>query len=366
MEVKTLKYYMPVKVYDETNCVRNHASELAALGRKALIITGRHSAKACGALDDVIAALTTHGCTFCHFSEVEENPSVETVVLAAEYGLEEGADFVIGIGGGSPMDAAKAAAFLMDRDRPEAGYLYNKDIETTALPVAAVPTTCGTGSEVTAVSVLTMHNKRTKSSIPHKIFPELALIDGKYLTGAPFSVIVSTSADALAHLIESYLSSKADDYSRYTALSGLQIWSTVRGILVGERPASGEDMAALMRASTYGGMAIAQTGTSLPHALSYIVTYDTKLSHGFAVGIFLTGFLSEASEEDREKILTAAGFADLGEFSAFMKEILPNPVVPEETMQRTFEAVAAAPAKMESCCFKADEEMLHRIIASAG
>ena len=213
-----MKFYMPVRVYDEKDCVRSHGKELSSFGAHALIVTGRHSAKACGALDDVISVLAENGKTYSIFSEIEENPSVETVLKAAAFGKEEKADFVIGIGGGSPLDAAKAIAFLMYRENGSAADLYDASLPADSLPVIAVPTTCGTGSEVTGVSVLTVHEKKTKQSIPHRIFPKLALVDGKYLCSAPHAMIVNTAVDAFAHMAESYLSVKADDYSKAAAL----------------------------------------------------------------------------------------------------------------------------------------------------
>lgn len=361
-----MKFYMPVTIYDEAECVLNHAAEWAVLGSKALIVTGRSSAARNGSLADVKQTLSSQGRQFCVFSDVEENPSVETVVLAAEYGLSEKADFVIGVGGGSPMDAAKAVAFLMDRDVPSASYLYDGNVPDTYLPVICVPTTCGTGSEVTGVSVLTRHDTKTKKSIPHRIYPDYALIDGKYLEAAPFSVIVNTAVDALAHLIESYLSVKADDYSRYAALAGLDAWQSVKGVLTGNEPLTDGSRARLMRASALAGIAIAQTGTALPHALGYIITYDTGLAHGPACGLFLSGFLAEAGAEDREKILRAAGFWEMSDFDAFMKQLLPAEDVPDETAARTFEAVLGAPDKMSCCCFPTDEALLRRVAASAG
>ena len=361
-----MKFYMPVTVYDEPGCVAAHAGEWAGLGTKALIVTGRSSAVKNGSLSDVKKALESQGRQYCVFSDVEENPSVETVVLAAEYGLSEKADFVVGIGGGSPMDAAKAIAFLMDRDTPSAGSLYDGAVPTTYLPVICVPTTCGTGSEVTGVSVLTRHDKRTKGSIPHRIYPEYALIDGKYLNAAPDSVIVNTAVDALAHLVESYFGVKADDYSRYIALAGLDMWKSVKGVLTGDEEITDDARARLMRASALAGMTIAQTGTALPHALGYIITYDTGLAHGPACGLFLAGFLKEADAEEREKVLRAAGFWEMSDFEAFLTKVLPACEVPKETALRTFNAVLTAPAKMNSCCFPADEALLKRLMASAG
>ena len=99
-------FYMPAKVYCENNCVRKHAKELASFGKKALIVTGKHSAFQNGSIADVQAALDDHGVASAVFNEVEENPSVDTVMKGRDRGIAEEADFVIGIGGGSPMDAA--------------------------------------------------------------------------------------------------------------------------------------------------------------------------------------------------------------------------------------------------------------------
>lgn len=146
-----MNFYMPAKVYSEANCVMNHSSELAALGTRALIVTGKNSARRCGAFADVTAALEKHGVTWVEFAEVEENPSVETVMRARKVGCKVEADFVIGIGGGSPMDAAKAVALMMKHSGSDWPYLYDKNAETSTLPIALIPTTAGTGSEVTAV-----------------------------------------------------------------------------------------------------------------------------------------------------------------------------------------------------------------------
>lgn len=357
-----MKYYMPVKIYDEYGAVEKHAGELASFGKKALIVTGRTSAVKCGALADVTEALQQNGTEWCVFPEVEENPSVETVMKAREYGLAENADFVIGIGGGSPMDAAKAIALMMKHRDCGADRLYDASLSSEALPVIAVPTTCGTGSEVTGVSVLTRHDKLTKGSIPQRIFPEIALVDGKYLAAAPETVITATALDALAHMLESALMKAGNDFSRMAVEKGLQVWSRSKPVLEGKREASPADYENLLRASTFAGIAIAQTGTSIPHALSYPVTYDIGLAHGRAVGYFLPGFLREAPEKDRLQLLSLAGFEDLGDFSAFVRGILREVNVPLSTLERGFEMVRSNPSRMKGCIFDLDENGLKRII----
>ena len=360
-----MKFYMPTRVYDEPDCVRTHGKELAALGKKALIVTGHSSSKKNGSLQDVTDALTEQGTPYVIFDEVEENPSVETVLEGADLALSEGADFVIGIGGGSPMDASKAIAFLARLGSYTAASLYDPSLPAKALPVAAVPTTCGTGSEVTGVSVLTVHSMRTKASIPQRIFPVLALVDGKYLESSPQSVIVSTSVDALAHMVESYESKKADDYSKAMVLAGLGVWGSIKDVLSGEREASEEDYRSLMRASTFAGMAIAQTGTSIPHALSYILTYEQRVPHGIACGFFLAAYLGRAKAEDQEALLKAMGFENLGDLAAFLKKVMP-PVSPNpDVLERAVQSVLAAPARMQGSRFEVDEAILRRIVGDS-
>ena len=110
-------------VFEEQNCVMNHRKIFSKFGKKAFIITGRFSAEKNGSLGDVKSALNEQGISWVHFNEIEENPSVETVVKAAEIGKREKVDFVIGIGGGSPLDAAKAIALLIANPTEGADYL---------------------------------------------------------------------------------------------------------------------------------------------------------------------------------------------------------------------------------------------------
>ena len=134
-----MKFLMPTLVYSEENCVLSHSAELASLGSRALIVTGKSSARRCGAFADVTAALDKHGVSWVEFAEVEENPSVETIMRARQVGCKVKADFVIGIGGGSPMDAAKAIALMIRHHDRDWEYLYDKTAETSTLPIAEIP-----------------------------------------------------------------------------------------------------------------------------------------------------------------------------------------------------------------------------------
>ena len=357
-----MKFYMPVRVFDEKDCVKAHAKDIAAFGKKALIVTGRKSAFENGSFDDVTQTLKDTDTEYLVFSEVEENPSVETVFAAKERYENEGIDFVIGIGGGSPMDAAKAIALVLKHPEADPEYLYDNTKDPSALPVVCVPTTCGTGSEVTGVSVLTRHDKKTKISMVHKVFPKLALIDGKYLTGASHILIVNSAVDALSHLYESVINAKVDDYVRMSAAAGLKLWAMIKPVLLGERDMTEEDRSILMRASALAGMSIAGSGTSLPHALSYVLTYDLSLAHGRAVGYFLPAFMAAAPADQSDELLRYSGFEDADDLAAFIDKVFGKQDIPTAELDRTYDVVRNNAAKMRSASFEVDEKLLKDIV----
>lgn len=320
-----MEFYMPTEIYHEDGAVLKHSSEIASLGRKALIITGKSSAVKTGALDDIIKALEDNNTEYILYDKIEENPSVGTIMDAADIGRSQGADFVIGAGGGSPMDAAKAVALMVQNRDTSEDVLY-KPLKLKALPVAEIPTTCGTGSEATPYAILTRDDIKTKQSISHKIYPVLACVDAKYLKSAPASLIVNTAIDSLGHLVESYFNVNSTEYSQMASLYGMEKWAVNRGALEAEEFTK-DNYDKLLFASTLAGMAISHTGTSLPHGLSYYLTYNKGVPHGKAVGIFLPGYLAlmeRNSMPGYKEVLARMGFKDIGDFAGFIKKCLPD------------------------------------------
>ena len=350
-----MQLYMPTKVYSEENCVVNHAAELRALGTKAMLVTGKHSAKATGALHDVLQALGE--TPYVIFDAIEENPSVETVMAARKIAVEEGVDFFIGIGGGSPMDAAKAIALMTANPEETEAVLYEAKA-LPHLPVACIPTTCGTGSEVTPYAILTRHAHKTKRSISHKIFPVLALLDGKYLRHLSRNGLVNTCTDALGHLFESYLNTNANDLNSIYAREGLQLWAQFRDRLLADAVEEG-DYETMLHASLLAGMAIAHTGTSLPHGMSYPVTYTLNIPHGRAVGLFLGGFVDTYEDKVRaQQALELAGFADAAALRGYLRQLLGAAQLPGELLQSGAEKLLEDPAKLKNYPFAITAQQL--------
>lgn len=364
---KDMQIYMPTNVYSENDCVMKHRKELAALGKKALIVTGKHSSRVNGSLQDAEQALEKEQIPYIVFDKIEENPSIETVMEARKLGIEEQVDFVIGIGGGSPMDAAKAIAMMIANPKETEGVLYEKR-EIPALPVAEIPTTAGTGSEVTPYAILTIHARKTKQSISHKIYPRLALIDSRYLKTASKHTLIDTAVDALAHLIESYLNTNANSYNRMYSEKGLSLFAEVRDALLTckkqeKAPAEALDdkvFEVLMQIAATAGMAITHTGTSLPHGLSYPITYDMQVPHGKAVGIFLPGFLAHyEGKEEVQYVLDRLGFGTVEEFTSYLDGLLGRVEIPEKLWNEDVKAIMSNQAKLKNYPYKMEEKTLY-------
>jgi len=290
--------YAPVKIFMGNTCLQGNA-DLFALGKKALVVTGRHSADACGAMEDVAAILAGHAIPYARFSAITENPPAETCHAGGRYCREEGCDFVIAIGGGSVLDGAKAIAAYAANPDADVLDIYSADkVSVPGLPLIAIPTTAGTGSEAAPYAVLTLpggHKKKTFKS-PWS-WPTYSFVCPKYTYTLSREYSISTALDALAHAIESYVSPKANSESRRAALyAAREVWD----VLFLNKGGEGEkDIGGftpiqrdrLMYAATSAGFAISITGTGFPHPLGYSLTLAHGIPHGKACAVFEGAFI---------------------------------------------------------------------------
>lgn len=150
-------------------------------GKRCLIVTGKTSASKSGALYDVTEALKSMGCAFIVYNGMTENPPVDACREAGKTGRDYGAEFVIAIGGGSPIDGAKAASVFAVNPEMTDSELFDPDTPKTALPIIAVPITAGTGSEANASTVITYAGKK-KSFTDPAVLPYAAFLDPRYLS----------------------------------------------------------------------------------------------------------------------------------------------------------------------------------------
>lgn len=338
-----LQFHMPTRVILESACVQKHAAIFKGLGKKALIVTGRTSAAASGALDDVKAALGAQGLEWAIYDQVLSNPSVANVYEGAAFARGQNADFVIGIGGGSPMDAAKAIALLVRQDIPE-DRLYAVSFSADVLPIVLIPTTAGTGSEVTQYAVLTNDRAQTKQSIgSDHLFPAYALLDARYTLGLPHAGTVNTAVDALSHAMEGMLTVRANPLSDALAMESMaRIASCFPAMKADSLTLA--DRENLLYAAMLAGMVIVHTKTTTVHAMGYCLTYFKNLDHGLATGLFLAEFLDFTARQKPalvQKILGALGCDSVNAFRVTLLDLLgPQEKLTREEIDRFTEIAA--------------------------
>ncbi len=351
-----MQFYMPTKIFDGKEIIQEKGQLLREYGKRALIVTGRHSSKINGSLRDVEEILKQLDIDYRIFDDVEENPSIENVVKGAK--TYEAAQFVIGVGGGSPLDAAKAIGVLLKNPNIPVEKVLFETPNAKALPVIAIPTTAGTGSEVTPYSILTVHKEQTKRNFNCKIFPEIAFIDVRYFLTMHIKVRVHTCIDALTHLIESYLNTNATAYSDGIVEAGLRLWAKGYPRINAEN-IDETHMNYFIEASTFAGIAISQTGTSLPHGMGYYLTYHHGLSHGHANGILTSSYLRLYQNQEKVKqLLTYLNMETIEEFERKIDSLLPGLNLTQEQIQRYAEQMMSNQAKLKNYPFKVTTEEL--------
>lgn len=298
-------FYMPVKVFSGKDCIKNN-SDRFALGKCCMIVTGASSAIKSGALDDVISVLSDKGIEYVVFDRIRENPLLSTIYDAGIIAVEYGCDFVIGIGGGSPMDAAKAIAAFAANPGIAPDEIYNISALKPSLPIIEIPTTSGTGSEGNPYSIITLDGEDRKKTFnsPYS-YAKYAFLDYKYTLTLSRNYSLSTALDAFCHCIESYLSPKSTEVSRMFALWGAKaIWKAFDELDMGD--ISENTREALMYASFAGGVAINTTGTGFPHPMGYNLTFYADLPHGRACAAFIGKYIEYQMKDEKGKELVCS------------------------------------------------------------
>jgi alcohol dehydrogenase class IV len=357
-----INYFMPTRVIMGDDCIFSSRSLLKELGAKALIVSGSHSARANGSLADTEKALEANGQSFFLYDRVMSNPTVDCVYEAADAIIREGCDFVMALGGGSPMDAAKAAAALA-RNRVEKSALFGT-VFTTALPVVAVPTTAGTGSEVTPYAILTNDTARTKTSISAPaLFPRYAFLDARYTQGLSLTGTINTAIDALTHGVEGMLSVKATALSDALARESISVIADCFGALGEGREPDISIRQKLLYGSMTAGMVIAHTGTTAVHCMGYTLTYNHNIDHGRANGLVFAEFLKLIEEREQEPrrlpvVLSALGMKSLDEFAAVLDRLLGKKERLETALLEGYAAQAAKAKNIANGVIKLEEKDL--------
>ena len=291
-------------------------------GKKAFIISGPHLNKI-GAVAACEALLKKAGIESAAFTDCEGNPSVETVEKATAMFQESGADFIVAYGGGSPMDVAKAVGVVAKYGGSITDYEGAHKVPGDIIPLIAIPTTAGTGSEVTAFSVITDHSRQYKLTVfSYKILPTYAILDADLITTVPAGVAAACGMDALIHALEAYISTAASPFSDAMAEKAMElIGGHVRRYVANRGDL--ESAQAMLVGSLFAGIAFSFARLGNVHAMSHPVSAHFNVAHGVANAILLPTIVDYNALADHgkyRKIYNYIAEIPLGEdeFESFM------------------------------------------------
>jgi len=290
-------FNIPTKIIFGRKKVIELNNELGRQYKNILIVTDGTIYEKTGIIQQVKAILK--GKNIFVFKDVEENPSIENTDRGGAFAKKNQIDLVLGIGGGSSMDAAKGIAILSTNSGSIKDYIEGKEFENSPLPIVCMPTSSGTGSEATPFAVFTNRAAGTKAAIANsQIFPFLSILDPELTYSMPSSVVINTGLDALTHSIEAYLSTESYDLNDQLALRSIGL------VISNLEEAATKNTTAMDKmayASLLGGMAITHASTILPHIMGYPLTVHHNIPHGKATAIIMPAFLDYMKKHSSNK-----------------------------------------------------------------
>lgn len=280
---KDFQYYMPTKLHFGPGTINKTGEIAKKYGKKALIVTGKSSSKKIGALDKVIDSLKKEGIESIVFNKIEPNPRSTTMDEGGEIARKENCDIIIGLGGGSPMDACKVIALIAKDGRKAWDYVGTDNPPTQALPIICITTTSGTGSEADTFAVITNPVTKEKPGIGFEcMFPSESIIDPELCVHVPPRVTASVGIDVFFHAIEAYTSRIATPISDMYAEKAIELVANNLHKAY-KNPDDIESRGNMALANTLGGIAIQLAGTGLIHAMAHPISGHYDCAHGEAL-----------------------------------------------------------------------------------
>lgn len=290
-------FRVPTRVHIAPGCLSRLPEALSVLGLRRVLLVVDPGLAATEMPERARRLLAEAGVAIELFDAVEPNPRTTTATRAAAVLREHGFEGIVGLGGGSVLDAAKAAAMLAVNDGSAEDYVGKNRYASTPLPFVAVPTTCGTGSEVTWVSVLTHEPTRTKISLKgESMFPRFALVDADLIRTLPGRLVASTGLDALTHALEATTCRLANPVSDALAEKAVALLLAYLRRAASDPAGDAEARAAVMRASTLAGLAFGNADVAGVHCLSESLGGLYDVPHGLANAILLVPVLRSHGE----------------------------------------------------------------------
>jgi alcohol dehydrogenase class IV len=278
----------PTKIIFGRDSVDQIGAEAREYGDRALLATGKSAMRKAGIIDKVINLLKASGFKYVHlYDQVEHDPSTETVDRGTEMARTGQDDVVIGIGGGSALDAAKAIACMVKNEGPVAEYQSGREIERPGVPFIALPTTAGTGAEITKNAVLTNREGKIKQSIRSPfMIAKVAIVDPVLTVTMPPRITAATGMDALTQAMEAYVTLASNPVTDALALRAISLISQnlVRAFRDGNDIEARENVAL---GSLIGGMAFANSSLGAVHGLAHPIGALFDVPHGVICALLL-------------------------------------------------------------------------------
>lgn len=350
------------------DCVIENEKMFSDAGKRVAIVTGKNSARISGALDDVVKVLVKNNSEYVIVDNVENNPDLKNIKEAANIAKSIKPYYIIAIGGGSPLDAAKAVAVICTNDI-EPNELFNGNFPNDPLLIFAIPITAGTGSEVTPYSVLTVEEDETKKSFSdNRVFPKYAFLDHKYTRSLNRDITIDTALDSFSHAFEGYISKRATRISNILAIESMKVFFNNYEDIFNFNM-SDKTREELLYASTLSGIVISQTGTTVLHSVGYALTYNKGLSHGRANGLLFPKYIEELYRENKEKLeglCRFLGIDDISEIIEKIRSLFPEKIVLKEDELFKFTQDTLKQKSVKFTPLNIDYDKIYRIFKSLG
>ncbi len=319
------QYHLPVNLVFGRGKSDAIGKMAAALGSRALIVTGGSSTKRSGLLSKTGSQLMDNGVTYVVFDKVAPNPLTTTVYEGAAIAAAEKCDMVIALGGGSSIDAGKGIAFQAMNSGDINDYIFGRKISNKALPILAVPTTCGTGSEGNGFAVMTNPDTMDKKSLRcSAIVPSCSIIDPLLMMTMPKATLAAVGFDALCHNIDGYISTISQPLTEMQALEGIRLAAKSLCHVYADQT-NLENWDRLCLASTLGGMVINTAGVTALHGMEHPASGLKDIVHGRGLAALAPAVYEESIAGAPEKFSNLSrllGGKDEKDFVYRIRELL--------------------------------------------
>ena len=304
MEDDNMAYQIkiPSCVYGGEGCVDNIKNIIEKENAKKLIVFTDKGIRGAGLLDILTKVLDEAKTEYKVIDDLTAEPAYQDVERVIKEAEDYSGDLIIGIGGGSVMDAAKLCSVLKGADYTVRDLLKDPTLARKQVKTVMIPTTCGTGSEATCNAIVAIPEEESKQGIVNdSMIPDYVILDSQMIRKLPKSIVAATGVDALAHVVECYTSKKATPFSDTYATAGAKlIFHNIREAY--NNPDNMEAKSSMLLGAFYGGVAITGSGTTAVHALSYPLGGKYHIAHGVSNAILFAHVMEYNKEACKDRL----------------------------------------------------------------